>query len=367
MITLLSPGRRLSSAGLAVGLLTAALAAVTVAETTAGLMTADPAPHPAAPRFPADSTPAARAGLRLLSAAAVAALAVPYSGEQLVRWWGPRNSSRSVVQVWHPRNGTVRASTVRASGANLGSGPAPGTQDPDSVLAISPQMVALIRAHYAVATAGRGWVAGRPARIVLLTRPDGSLAARFWLDQATRLLLRRDTFDTRSQTIGEDVFTGLRIGAVGLAGMPAQGVSEWPAQLDGNQLAALRAAGWPVPGGMPDGLTLLTARRSSQVIDLDYSDGVAVVSVFVERGELPGNMPGFQEFTVSGNQVYSRDPDQRSLSWSANGFVCTVIAEAPSDTVSDVIAAMPHDTQRGFWGRIAHGLKRLGSWANPFR
>jgi sigma-E factor negative regulatory protein RseB len=367
VITLLPPGRRLSSAGLAIGLLTVALAAVTMVETTAGLMTQDNAPTPAAPRPPAANTPAARAGLRLLSAAATAALAVPYSGEQLVRWWGPRNTSRSVIQVWHPRNGTVRATVADLDYGVPPGMVSPGTEDPDSVLSISPQTVALIRAHYAVATAGRGWVDGRPARIVQLTRPDGSLAARFWLDQSTRLLLRRDTFDTRSQMIGEDAFTGLRIGAAGLGGMPVQGVSEWPAQLDGNQLAQLRADGWPVPGGLPDGLTLLTARRSSQVIDLDYSDGLAVVSVFVERGELPAVLPGWREIAMAGSEVYSSDPDQRSLSWSANGFVCTVIAEAPSATVSDVVAAMPHNPARGFWGRIAHGFKRLGSWANPFR
>jgi hypothetical protein len=46
--------------------------------------------------------------------------------------------------------------------------------------------------------------------------------------------------------------------------------------------------------------------------------------------------------------------------------VYTVIAAAPPTVVSSVVAAMPHDPPRGFWGRIAHGLKRLGSWANPF-
>ena len=66
------------------------------------------------------------------------------------------------------------------------------------MLGISQQMVDLIQAHYSIAATGRGQVAGRPARIVQLTRPDGSLAARFWLDQGSNLLLRRETFDTGS-------------------------------------------------------------------------------------------------------------------------------------------------------------------------
>jgi sigma-E factor negative regulatory protein RseB len=102
-------------------------------------------------------------------------------------------------------------------------------------------------------------------------------------------------------------------------------------------------------------------------VDLDYSDGLSVVSVFVQRGALPAVMPGWREISMSGHEVYSSDPDQRSLSWSAHGFVYTVIAAAPPTVVSSVVAAMPHDPPRGFWGRIAHGLKRLASWANPFR
>jgi sigma-E factor negative regulatory protein RseB len=239
-------------------------------------------------------------------------------------------------------------------------------QDPDGVLGISQQMVDLIRAHYSVAATGRGQVAGRPARIVQLTRPDGSLAARFWLDQGSNLLLRRETFDTGGALISEDTFLVLRFGNSALAGMPAQSVHQWPAKLTAAQLDTLREQGWPAPGGLPGGLRLLTAHRTSQVVDLDYSDGLSMVSVFVQRGELPVALPGWREISVSGQEVYSSDPDQRSLSWSAHGFVYTVIAAAPPTVVSSVVAAMPHDPPRGFWGRIAHGLKRLGSWANPF-
>jgi sigma-E factor negative regulatory protein RseB len=381
VITLIPPGRRLSGAGLMIGLLTAALAAVTLVDSATGPLPAERSPEPAAPSPPAVHTAAARAGLRLLSAAASAALSVPYGGEQLVAWWGPHGSSMSLIQVWHPRGGSVRANAtsmgVAPSGLTSGlDGPAaagvstaasPGGQDPDGVLGISQPMVDLIQAHYQVAATGRGEVDGRLVRIVQLNRPDGSLAARFWLDQSTKLLLRRETFDSRNVLISEDTFVDLRFGDAGLTGMPGQSVQEWPAKLTPAQLGALRADGWPAPGGLPGGLALLTAHRMSQVIDLDYSDGLSTVSVFVQRGELPEKLPGWRQISVSGRDVYSSDPDQRSLSWSAHGFVYTVIAAAPPAVVSSVVAAMPHDPQRGFWGRIAHGMKRLVSWANPFR
>ena len=121
------------------------------------------------------------------------------------------------------------------------------------------------------------------------------------------------------------------LGAMRLATIRTEGGTT-AAQLDG-----LREQGWPAPGGLPGGLRLLAAHRTSQVVDLDYSDGLSVVSVFVQRGELPVVLPGWREISVSGHEVYSRDPDQRSLSWSAHGFVYTVIAAAPPTVVSSVV------------------------------
>ena len=43
-----------------------------------------------------------------------------------------------------------------------------------------------------------------------------------------------------------------------------------------------------------------------------------------------------------------------------------MIADAPQATVSQIVAALPHDGQAGFWKRMARGFRRLGSWANPF-
>ena len=55
-------------------------------------------------------------------------------------------------------------------------------------------------------------------------REDGSLAARFWLDQVTRLPLRREVFDSGAHLVSEDVFIDLKVGAsaanYGPAGRP---------------------------------------------------------------------------------------------------------------------------------------------------
>jgi len=43
-----------------------------------------------------------------------------------------------------------------------------------------------------------------------------------------------------------------------------------------------------------------------------------------------------------------------------------VIADAPPDTVTAVVAQLPHDRRAGFWVRVGRGLKRIGSWFDPF-
>jgi sigma-E factor negative regulatory protein RseB len=153
--------------------------------------------------------------------------------------------------------------------------------------------------------------------------------------------------------------------------MPTADAHTWSGRLSHAQLLALRAKGWTLPSQLPDNLVLFaaneTSTRSGEVVDLSYSDGLSVVSLFVQRGELPRAMPGWREEALLGHTVYSTDPDSRSLVWSANGFVYTVIADAPTTTVDQVVESLPHLAQPGFWGRIGKGLGRLASWANPFR
>jgi sigma-E factor negative regulatory protein RseB len=109
-----------------------------------------------------------------------------------------------------------------------------------------------------------------------------------------------------------------------------------------------------------------SSARSGTVVDASYSDGLSVVSVFMQRGELSSALPGWRRTDVSGVAVYSSEPDERSLAWSAQGVVYTVIADAPQETVDGVVAALPHDHGVGFWQRVAHGFDRMGSWFDPF-
>jgi sigma-E factor negative regulatory protein RseB len=374
-----SSSRRITGAAVLIGLLGAALATLALVDASAAPTIARRAgagtgPGGLLPGRRAAAPASSRAGLRLLSEAAAAGIATSYQGEQIVAWWGPHGGTMSVVQVWHERGRSILAQVT-----DMGAVPASaqsralaaGQQDPDGILGLSWQLVSLMRANYQVVDAGQGWCVGRPARIVDLRRPGGSLAARFWLDAATKLPLRREVFDSAARMISEEAFINLRIGSSGLRGMPASGARPWSPRLNQAQIARLRTQGWPVPAELPGHLRLVAAHQttalSGPVIDLDYSDGLSEISVFLQRGQLQGTLPGWQETMLRGRPVYSANPDLRSVAWSAHGFVYTVIAEAPVTMVDQVVDALPHDAGPGFWGRITRGLRRLGSWLDPFR
>jgi sigma-E factor negative regulatory protein RseB len=248
-----------------------------------------------------------------------------------------------------------------------------------------------------VAYAGTGSADNRTAQVVEAWRSDGSIAARFWLDDATKLPLEREVFDTAAHVIGQDVFIDVsfttpgglggdqgfvppgdsrapgappqRAAASASARVSADPQGPWTDPFSRRQLLALRDGGWQVPAELPGGLSLFTGAKTQAdtgaVLDLGYSDGLSMVSVFEQRGKLPATLPGWRKTKAGGHVVFAL-PDQRSLTWAGHGMVFTMVADAPSQTVDAVVGALPHDGPAGFWKRMSRGLVRVASWVNPF-
>ena len=322
--------------------------------------------------------PASALAAHLLTQAAQAAVLTSYQGEEIISHWGTMNGGSVLVSdIWHASGGQTVTQTL-AAGTNSSSEPYLSSdtdgQWPEGVLGVTTQLVRLLEAHYVVVYAGPGSADNRTAQIVEAWRVNGSLAARFWLDDATKLPLEREVFDPAAHVISEDVFINVRFTTQPAAAAPAAGPSDpqgpWTDPLPAGQLLALRTSGWLVPPRLPGGLSLFTGAQTTTgtgtVLDLGYSDGLSVVSVFEQRGNLAAKLSGWQKITVAGHVIYAAEPDQRSLTWSSRGMVYTVVADAPAQTVDSVIRALPHDTPPGFWKRMSRGFARLASWVNPF-
>lgn len=366
------------------GLLGSGVAGLALADSSAGPSVLKRPGLVGGPLRLATPSPAAASdpGLRLLEEAATACQGTSYHGEQAVLWWGTGETSASVVDVWHQpgqvtlvQTASVAQRTAAGAVARAAAGAATPVSpaadpDPGGILGVSDQLLVLLQSNYRIAYVGHGSAAGRTALVVEVRKPGGGgLAARFWIDAATKLPLRREIFTSGSHMISEDSFINLQFGAGGLGVMPSPAGAPWSTRLDSATLTALRAKGWPLPVQLPGNLVLFaatqTSARSGRVIDLSYSDGLAVISLFVQRGELAKPMPGWRQIGIRGQTVYSIDPRDRSFAWSSGGFVYTVVADAPAAVVSQVVAAMPNQARPGFWERMAIGLRRLASRINP--
>jgi len=321
-------------------------------------------------------------GLQLLRQAAQAGARVSYQGVEMVSAWGATGDTTVIANVWHHSGGDTLVQAAAAGAGPAGQGQQASVSDdtdsqaPEGVLGVTGQLVALLAAHYDLAYLGPGSADSRPAKVVEARREDGTLAARFWLDQVTRLPLRREVFDSGAHLVSEDVFIDLKVGAAAANSGPAGPAGAVQQAVPGTRLTAadvtrMRARGWPVPGALPGGLSLFeagsAATRSGQLLNLGYSDGLFVVSVFMQRGDLPSTLAGWQKITLDGREVYTGRPDQRSITWDGRGFVFTVMADAPRATLDQAVNTLPYNAPPGFWKRLSRGFGRLASWVNPFR
>lgn len=312
----------------------------------------------------------------LLVQAAQAAVLTSYQGEEIVSRWDDTGGTILMSDIWHVSGGQTVTRTAPAGTYSSGQPYLSSDTDgqwPEGVLGVTMPLVRLLEAHYTVVYGGPGSADNRTAQVVEALRTDGSLAARFWLDDATKLPLEREVFDSSSRVISEDVFINVQFPSqvpTAPASGPADPQGPWSDPLPAGQLLTLRAHGWVVLPDLPGGLSLFTGSQTSTstgtVLDLGYSDGLSVVSVFEQRGNLAAKLAGWEKTTVEGHVIYAAEPDQRSLTWSSHGMVFTVMADAPPQTIDAVVCALPHDAPPGFWKRMTRGLAKLAHMANPF-
>jgi sigma-E factor negative regulatory protein RseB len=311
----------------------------------------------------------------LLSQAAAAGQATTYQGVEVTSQSGVDGNVTVVSQVWHQGGGLTLIRT--SNGATPVVSYATGDRSPAGVFGVTGAQVTLLGKHYVAAYRGVGSASGVPARIVDVYRFDGSLAARFWLDTRTLVPLRREDFDTADKMVSDELFAQVRFGP--LTEHPTAARTEAPA-LASSSATAWVGAGSPVavvaslakrgvrlPGTLLAGLPLYAAAWSGtgagQVTDLEYSDGLSVISLFVQRGTLAASMAGWEPLSLDGIRVYVNG---HSVTWAGRGEVYTMIADAPPQTVAEAVAALPGGGQPGLVDRLGRGFDRLAHLVDPF-
>jgi sigma-E factor negative regulatory protein RseB len=300
----------------------------------------------------------------LLSAASRAARNRTYAGTQYVSSWRSGRAGSSIAEVRHtPAEGSV------VDVHSLPDGDVDAAVMPTADL--DPRLVRLLAAHYALSVAGTAWCAGRPVHVVEAQHPgDGVVAGRFWIDVATSLLLRRETFDRAGRPVRSSEFARVDIGPAAPDVMPAAALSD---QLDAADIEALRRDGWRIPAALAGDLDLYDARMrvhdGERVLHLSYSDGLMTLSLFAQRGRLGATkLAGFTRQKVSGAPVWVRPSSPERVVWGGGGRVFTLLSDAPPETVHAAVVGLPHEkaAKTGLLARLGRGLARLASWLNPF-
>ena len=340
----------------------ATAADLTAADPTAADPTAADATATDPTAADATATDPEQPALALLRAASRAGRDLTYTGRQVLVWADDQPGSAQ-ARVHHD---PVHGSTVAAAR------PLVVTAAPDQ------RRLVLLAAAYDLAVTGPGRCTGRSAEVVSATRADGTLAGRFWIDRRSGLLLRRDVFDRAGSRVRSSAYVDVAVGAPAgaPAAPPAGGPASGPDEVlpQASTLAALRQDGWRVPTTLPGGFRLFDTQQSTPrpgrpVLHLAYSDGISSVSLFAQRGGLgSAPVPGFVAETVGTRPVWLRGDGPQRAMWGGDGRVWTLVSDAPTASVRDVVAALPGDAapSPGLRGRLGRGLARLGGMLNPF-
>jgi len=308
--------------------------------------------------------------LAMISRAMIAPSNVSYSGTQFVAAWSATDRSEStsmMVDVEHTAGGNT---VMRAHG----SLEAARFDPPDGAAWLATRgLMGMLTATHTLTVSGAEDIAGRSTVVIDAYRPDGTAAARLWLDEQTALPLRREVYDESGMAVSASAFVDVALssGDDVTADLAIAESPTWPdpVQLLGEaELDDLRASGWVCPNELASGLALYEAKQVGSAVQLSYTDGVTAVSVFEQPGRLDADAVAGFTAHKAGDGVYYRAPGPPTrFVWETPGYVVTVIADAPA-MAEAVLATMPPegDESSGLLARVGRGAQRLMSWVNPF-
>lgn len=189
--------------------------------------------------------------------------------------------------------------------------------------ALLPAQPAGLLEYYAAKLGGTERVAGRPCQVVMLEPRDGyRYSYNLWLDKQTGLPLKSRVVNDSGVVVSMFVFSEIQIGKVPDAGLfrnDLAGKRVQQASLDTPVEVAWDVT--PPPGfeRVQQAVRALPG-KSAPVTHLVFSDGLAVLSMFVERVDPQvQNLRGLSAEGVIG--IYAREVD---------GHTVTTLGEVPN-------------------------------------
>lgn len=235
---------------------------------------------------------------------------------------------------------------------------------------------------YEVALTGEERLLDRPCtRVEVRQRADGSLRERFWVDDDSGLVLRRESYEgSRLLRLVTYLSLDLRSGAATRAsnraardarGEPLERRSRAVSPVDDRALAALREAGWTVPPSLPGAYepvgVYAVDGSDSQPLHVVYRDGLYTVSLFQQQGKPDwASLPDGAEPAGLGWQAYEwPGAVPQRLVWEASGTTFSLVGDAPPEEFTAIARSLPRPQAPTPADRLRRGLSRLWEWVSP--
>ncbi|MFC0629128.1 sigma-E factor regulatory protein RseB domain-containing protein [Kribbella deserti] len=352
---------------------TKSLQRVAVLVGTALLSFGLPVPHAQAESPPPADRADSPSAITWLERAASAPDRVSFHATQQVTSWGPQGASSAVLDVVHAAQ---QGSQITVLGTGESDGVKAFIQRTEHSLGptVDGGPLSLLQATYQLVLAGETSTIGRSAVLVEARRDDQTLAARFWIDKVTGLLLQRQLFTVDgTKVVRATVFTALDVGPKQefISHLPPMLPEGGESALGKHEAGRLRSEGWNCADQLPASLRLYDVHtdQASGSIQFAYSDGLFNVSVFEQRGALdPAALTGYTAATThEGAPVYLRYGMPSYAVWESNGIVYTLVGDIPFDVMDQVVAAFPHELpeQPRALDRMGKGLAKMALWLTP--
>lgn len=297
---------------------------------------------------------------RTMARAAAVAQTVGYTGRQSFRADSRGHTFSATVEVESVAGQGTWSRVLDASGQLVGRGFA---RQVSTTRVVDSDLVRLLEDNYTLQAWTGARVAQRPATVVE-ARHQGRLAARWWVDDASGLVLAQQSFDEEGRPAVQVAFTSLQV--LGSRGVPAVrpvqlALPSTDTVLTLSATPELARQGWACPTRLGQ-LTLVRLRSSSATptaLHLVYSDGLANVSVYEQQGRLADAPTGSSWDPTLG--AYVQDGASSLASWQSGGTVFTVVTDGSAELLASAVASLPHEPSpgpttmkriRAGWGRI---------------
>lgn len=218
---------------------------------------------------------------------------------RLIHRYADEVETERLIALSGPAHEVIRSGTLVTCLSADQHGDTPDKNPPRDIIGIGfSAPVEKLRNSYTFAFDGKDRVAGRSAVVVAVNphSPD-RYAYRLWLDEQTRLLLKSTILDLSGHALEQIQFTQLDVRAEIPSALLKPGIEgaafQWHTDAEGESAAASVAAAPQAPpdwqaSWLPDGFEFgennVQQMPGSSVPNshLVYSDGLAMVSIFVE-------------------------------------------------------------------------------------